>query len=125
MTETSQGLTPAVSSGAYLLNITFDKKGNFSLTEQMKLKKLNASGTWDFNAGLGSEKKKEKLVIALKDVSASKTPGYHLFNQNSTKFIYTIKELRNKRMALKAELPIYIDADGSEQTFYGEFVFIQ
>lgn len=95
------------------------------MNELLDTRKLVAEGNWDFNNGKGSEKKKESLLIYLKNVSQGSTGGYNFFNQGGTDFRYHIKELRHKKLVLVSEHPVYIDADGAKQTFYGEFTFIQ
>lgn len=125
LTATGENIAPVVSSGYYQLTLSFTKKGEFSMEESVGTKRLAAAGKWDFNNGIGPEKKKESLIMSLTNVTEGLTSGPHLFNQGATRICYRIKELRNKKMVLTAEFPTYVDVNGQKQTFYGEFILIQ
>lgn len=123
VTETGQNITPVTRSGVYMLNLKCDKKGNFTLSEIFETRRFTAEGLWNFS-NTGDEKRKEGFTGVIKNISSSRV-DYHLFNQGGTQFRYRIKALRDKEMVLTADLPIFLDANGFEQSFYGEFTLIQ
>lgn len=123
---TSTGAVNAVvSKGTFILGLSIDKDGHFSGEEIFDGKIFQAEGNWDFNSGISSKKSKSEINFTITNVSKGVSGGYHLFNQSSTNFSYSIKELRSNRLVLKIDKLIYEDINGAKQTFYGEFVFVQ
>ncbi|MDI1355575.1 MAG: hypothetical protein PSX36_11685 [bacterium] len=118
------GTVPYQVSYLFLLSVKFDKKGGFRLKETFSNNVIEASGIWDFDYGLGPDKRKEELTISLTDVSSGST-GSHIFNQFGTTFSYKIKELRNKKMVLKVSALTYSNKNGEEDTMSAEFTFTQ
>jgi hypothetical protein len=124
--EASRSTLTAIDyfSGAYVMNVSFDKKGGFTLKETFLGKILEATGKWDFSSGVGEEKKKESIQMFITNVTSDKTSA-HFFNHESTVFKYRIKELRNKKMVIVAEGMRYAEHQGTTITIQTEYILIQ
>lgn len=125
LTETSSSRVPDIYKGSYIINLDCTKDGSFNLYELFNGKILEATGEWMFNDKSPGKKSKEYINMTIKNTSSGQTSGYFLFNQSSTSFTYRMKELRDKKMVLVVESDIYKDANGLEQTYSGEYTFIQ
>lgn len=121
---TSPG-NPVVYLGSYILNLTIRKDGTFSVNEILGNLVFNAEGTWNFNTGVGEEKKKENAVFFVDQVNKGYTFGYHLFNRSATNFVYKIKELRNKKLVIYSAGKLYSHANGLYVDYSTEYTFIQ
>ena len=111
--------------GKYFLNLTISKDGKFTFKELLSNVVLEASGTWNFNVGIGNEKRKEDVLFFIDRVSAGYTNGNSLFNRTNTNFVYKIKELRNKKLVISSTGKIYSDSNGKYTTLSNEYIFIQ
>jgi hypothetical protein len=111
--------------GKYFLNLNISKDGKFIFKELLSNVVLEASGTWNFNVGVGKEKKKEDILFYIDKVIAGYTNGNNLFNRTNTSFVYKIKELRNKKMVITSTGKIYSDSRGKYTTLSNEYIFIQ
>lgn len=112
------------SDEKYNLNLEILKDGTFNFTETMTLSTLVAKGTWNFNSGVGEDKKKEKVFFHISDVPQGFTFGYHVFNQWSTDFSYHLVELRNKKLVLKCNGLIY-NYNNTPEYFSANYTFTQ
>lgn len=107
---------------AYTLKMTFEKDGNFEMTETMGVDLYSKKGTWNFTGGIGEHKNKQQVVIHF--TSEVATGGY--FNNktgNATDVTFDLKELRSKKMVLVAE-DGSVDDSGLE-SFKMEYVLEQ
>lgn len=111
--------------GKYILNLRINKDGSFSFKEYLAGLTLEASGTWNFNTGIGSAKGKEEVVFIIDEVKEGYTHGNNIFNRFSTTFIYTIKELRNNRLVIHSKGKVYSDLRGRYVTLSTNYVFKQ
>jgi hypothetical protein len=125
LSTTDQALAPVISSGIFTLKMGIDELGNFTLHENIDGYKLSATGTWDFNAGSASEKKKESVIFSLQHTFNGQGLQDHLFNREASLFTYRIKELRDKKLVLSGEGLLSNSADGSTETYIAEFIFTQ
>lgn len=114
-------ITPIVYTGKSTLSMTMNKDGSFTVSEVLGSSKLNAKGTWNFNSGVGEEKKKEDLIFELNEFSTGYTLGNNLFNRYSAHFTYQIKELRNKKMVINSSGKIYSNSSGDYATLSTEY----
>lgn len=85
-----------------MLQITFTKKGEVTIMQEMDSLRLDSRGTWDFLGRTGDNKNKESINIQLNTISG-KSGWYRLFNKAFTNFNYKIRELRNKKLVLYCE----------------------
>jgi hypothetical protein len=115
---------PVVYLGNYLLNLKVSKNGTFQLNEIRSSSVLSAEGTWNFNTGVGEDKKKEDVIFFINKVSSGSTWN-HLFNRTSANFVYKIKELRNKKLVIQSSGKIYTVESGDYIDFSTEYTFIQ
>lgn len=86
-------------SGNASLAVSFGKKGEFTISQQKDKLNLSSTGTWDFQGGVGSNKSKETVIIHLSGINGSANE-YDFFNKTNYDFVYSIKELRNKKLVL-------------------------
>ena len=94
------------TTNAYTENTTFEKKGDYKTVISDDGTVKVREGTWDFTAGVGKAKKKERLVITiLKETITigSTTTIYTYFGSGASIIVYEIDELRNKKMVLKLD----------------------
>ena len=112
-------------TGKYILNLTILKDGTFCFKEFLAGATLEASGTWNFNNGIGEDKKKEDVIFLIDNVKTGYTYGYNLFNRGCTNFVYKIRELRNDRLVIHSSGKLYSDSRGRYETMSTEYVFIQ
>ena len=112
-------------SAKYVLNLTILKDGTFTFKEFLFGSTLEASGTWNFNAGVGKTKKKEQVNFSIDDVQSGYTYGYNLFNRYEVSFVYTIRELRNKRLVINSSGKIYQNSKGKYITLSTDYIFQQ
>lgn len=109
----------------YLLNLEFDKEGNFKLSENFNGVTLAANGSWNFTGRIGDDQKnKEEIYMKLKDVISGDTDE-HLFNCLVTNFAYKIKELRNDKMVIYTYTDAYINSIGERAVFQGEYTMVK
>ena len=111
--------------GKYILNLNIEKDGTFTFKEFIYGVTLDASGTWNFNNGIGEDKKKEDVIFTIDKVKKGFTNRYNLFNRGCTNFVYKIKELRNAKLVIHSSGKIYSDSRGRYETMSTEYVFIQ
>lgn len=123
-TSTSSGL-PAIYTGIYLLNIKIVKDGTMHINETLAYKTLDVDGTWNFNSGVGEAKNKEAVIFNIDKINSSYTFGYHLFNRNSTNFIYQITELRDKKLIIHSAGKVYSNANGDYVDYSTDYTFMQ
>lgn len=123
VTWTSTLYYPA--TGKYTLYLVIKKDGTFSVKEVFAGARLEASGTWNFNTGIGEAKKKEKVIFSINEVQSGYTDGDNLFNRFSTNFEYSIKELRNKKLVIHSTGKLFSDAKGKYITFSTDYTFQQ
>ena len=98
--------TDGSTTTAYTENSTFEKRGDYKIVISDDGKAKVQEGTWDFTAGAGSAKKKERLIITiLKEIITigSTTTTYTYFGSGAPVVVYEINELRNKKMVLKLD----------------------
>jgi hypothetical protein len=112
------------SDELYQFNLTISKDGTFSMNEIRNLSSFHATGNWNFNTGVGENKKKEMVFFHISEVTRAFTFGYHVFNQSSANFSYYITELRNKKLVLHFNGIIYTENHVSEN-FSGDYTLIQ
>lgn len=112
-------------TGKYFLSLNIEKDGKFNFKELFLGIVLEASGTWNFNTGVGEEKKKEDVIFSIDKVKKGYTNGANFFNRNSTNIVYKIKELRNKRLVISSAGKIYSDSKGRYATLSTEYIFQQ
>ena len=115
---------PVVYTGKYSLLLDITKDGKFSFEESLAGSKLSASGTWNFNTGIGEEKRKESVIFSIGEVAQGDINGYNLFNRSCAGFLYKIKELRNKKIVINSSGKIYSDPKGY-YTLSTEYIFEQ
>ena len=111
--------------GKYTLSLTIEKDGSFTFNENHSPVILEASGTWNFNTGVGESKKKEEVTFLIDKVKKGYTNGDHFFNRGSTHFVYKITELRKKQLTISTSGKIYTDNRGKYATFSTNYTFIQ
>lgn len=125
LNQTSTSNVAIVYTGAYTMSLDVLKNGTFVMNEQFGSNKLKASGTWNFNKGIGDDKKKEDVVFFISSVSAGSTFDEHLFNRNCTNFEYRIKELKNKELVITSTGKYYSASNGSYVNYQTDYTFTQ
>jgi hypothetical protein len=110
-------------SDKYTLSLTIKKDGTFSFKEILAGTRLEASGTWNFNTGVGKEKRKEDVLFSIDDVDHGYTDGNNLFNRFSTNFKYTIKDLGSKKLVIHSAGKLFSDARWGYVTFSTDYTF--
>lgn len=115
---------PVVYTGKYSLGLTIKKDGSFTFKENFAGGILDGKGVWNFNTGVGEDKKKEAVIFTIDKVDHGYTAD-NMFNRYSVNFIYKIKELRNKKLVIYSAGKVYVDTKGNYVTLSTEYVFQQ
>ena len=123
--RTSSGGPLIVYVGSYGLGLTINKDGTFVITERFISGVFKAEGTWNFNSGVGESKKKEEVVFQINSVSSGSTLDEQIFNRSSIKFVYQIKQLKNKEIVLSSFGRVFSNSTGDYTNLSTEFTFIQ
>jgi hypothetical protein len=89
---------------------TFEKDGNYSYTRVSDGNTSSATGTWNFLAGVGDAKNKERMVLrSISYTSSSYSITYDMTDYDDA---FEIDELRNDRMVWKRKMT-YSFPDGT------------
>jgi hypothetical protein len=119
---------PAVGfheEGASSLEATFEKDGTFKLKQKLGNYEYSGNGTWDFGTGAGEAKKKADLHMNIMSMLGT-SDVLEMFNKTQTSFVYSIRELRSKKMVLENEEQLVIRTSGLvEYRITSEYTFIQ
>jgi hypothetical protein len=115
----------AHSEGSSSLQLFIKKEGSFEFKQNMDTIKLSATGSWDFLAKSPGLKNKEVMSVKLNSITGFS--GYFVtFNKSVNAFIYKIKELRNKKLVLIADVEmIDLDPNGAGYYVESEYTFEQ
>jgi len=128
-TDFRENLTTAYLTtyiGKYILKLNIAKDGTFSFKEFLAGSTLDASGTWNFNNGIGEDKKKEDVIFTIDKVNAGYTNSYYNpFNRGCTNFVYKIKELRNAKLVIHSSGKVYSNSRADYVTLSTDYTFIQ
>lgn len=117
---------PIVYTGKYSLNLNIMKDGTFSFKETRTGETLEASGTWNFNTGVGGAKRKEKVVFFIDNVKTGYTnTGFNLFNRFAANFAYEITMLNNKEISIHSAGKIYTDEKNRYVTLSTDYTLQQ
>jgi len=106
------------------LSISFTKKGDFTLTQKLDNLKLESSGTWDFQGRVGKNKNKENITLHLSTISGT-SDDFSFFNKGNFDFMYSLKELRNKKMVVFCNEEMVMLDSGAGIYVTAEYTFVQ
>jgi len=108
--RTYSGGQPTIYIGKYTLSLTIDKDGKIVFNEVSPMGGLQGEGEWNFNNGVGDEKKKESITVKINSLSRGNTySGF--FNHGSNVMHYRLKELNKKKMVILASGMYYASDD--------------
>ncbi len=107
---TGMGISTQVYTGSHSYSFTFKKDGGFASIETLDGQAAAYKGYWNFNAGVGEAKAKEEINVKFESLQGS--TGTKTYKGNQTSMTYSILQLRNKKMKLRAEYSV-TNADGS------------
>ncbi len=114
-------------AGVFSYKISFASDGTFAMTRIEDTEISTVKGTWNFSDGVGETKKKEQIILFVtsETFQASSTIAYvNTSTGNQPSKVYSIKELRNKKMVLFEESSVISSTGGSEE-IKEEFTFEQ
>jgi hypothetical protein len=114
----------AIYNGNYGLNLNIRKNGSFELTELIETETFNGEGTWNFNNGVGEAKRKENIIFLVENLTRGYTNA-HFFNRFKASFVYSIRELRNKKLVISSTGKMYSSLSGGYATFSSHYTFEQ
>ncbi len=112
----------AYATVKYSLSIDFDKKGRFSISENIDGDQFNASGKWDFGGGVGDRKKKEDIYIQLEKVTTGDSQE-HFFNHFSPEVCYDIEKISKDEIRIHAYTNYYMVSNGEKGTIESTYTF--
>jgi hypothetical protein len=101
----TSGAVNTTTSGVYSLKMTFERNGDFSMTETKGTDVSSLKGVWNFTGKIGEYKNKEQIVIKLTSYTSTDPNSSYTgnFTGKDIDAAFTIKELRNKKMVLIQE----------------------
>lgn len=101
---TGSGWSTQIYVGGHSYSFKFNKDGTFTSLEIYDGQAITCKGVWDFNAGVSKAKAKQEINVRYESVQNSS--GLKTYKGNQTSLTYSILELRNKKMKLRAEYSI-------------------
>ena len=94
------------STNKYTVDYTFDKDGNFTMTEvdnnDTPAETTTYAGTWNFTGGVGEMKNKSQLILHVTSISSGGVTTNYTGDDAMT-MMYNIDQLKNKEMIFKSE----------------------
>lgn len=106
----------------YSLSIEFDKKGRFTVAENLDGDQFNATGRWDFGHGVGDRKKKQDIYIQLESVTTGDSQE-HFFNHFSPEVSYDIEKISADVLRMHAFTNYYMIGTGEKGIIESTFTF--
>lgn len=101
------------------ITYSFEKDGTYTHTDISDGATVTTTGTWNFLQGVGETKNKSRL--ALNELTTTSQNGPVTTEGEGYDMMYTIDELRHKKMVLKLDFS-YAYSDGSGGSFSEELV---
>lgn len=98
------GPSTQIYVGSHSFNMDFSKDGYLVFAEVYDGQALTKKGPWDFNDGIGKAKAKEEINVRIETNESGS--GVKTYKGNQTSLTYSILELRNKKMKLRAEYSV-------------------
>ncbi|MDP2387535.1 MAG: hypothetical protein Q8M29_14255 [Bacteroidota bacterium] len=119
---TGTGWSTQVYAGSHSYKLEFSKDGTVASTETLDGQAITNKGLWDFNVGVGEVKAKEEINVRYESVQNSN--GTKTYKGNQMSMTYSILELRNKKMKLRAEYNVK-NPDGTGYKYIDYYELVQ
>ncbi len=107
------------STGTWTSEYKFDKKGEFTWTDNRDADLYSVSGTWNFTSGVGELKNKSQLTLYGQSITGGGNSS--TYTGNYVDIAYDIQELRNKKMVWVMKIS-NTESSGSSYTSEEEIV---